>query len=84
MNALAHPSRVLIFRALRAADRGLTYGELLARTGLTIATLNHHLGMMRAGRAVAKRRKGAHVFYRLRNEALASYFARMADEIRTG
>ena len=81
MNAFAHPKRVLIYQTLRAEKHGLAYGDLLEKTGLTIATLNHHLRMMRSARAVASRRRGANVIYRLTPKALAPHFTRMAAEL---
>ena len=65
MNALAHQRRVVIFEILRNAADGLPYGALLERAGLSLSTLNHHLGPMRAAGLVVTRRKGHEVIYRL-------------------
>lgn len=81
MKALSHPRRVRIFRILNAAPEGLPFSSLLERAGLSIATLNHHLKLMRAAKVVATRRRGVHVLYRLAPVALAPHLAWVSSEI---
>ena len=76
MKALSHPRRVMIYEMLAEEDGGLAYGDLQAKTGLSISSLNHHLRPMRASGAVATRRKGAYVIYRADAAALAPHLDR--------
>ena len=58
-NALAHPRRQMIFKALQeAGSKGLPFHSLLSRTGLKRATLAFHLGKMGAGQIVKRQIKG--------------------------
>lgn len=82
MKALAHPRRVKIYRTLRATPSGLPYGELLGRTGLTIATLNHHLKFLRAAEAVTTERRGVNVIYRLAPLALTKHLSLLNEDAR--
>ncbi|MEL6792731.1 MAG: hypothetical protein AAFU55_04795 [Pseudomonadota bacterium] len=59
----------------------MPYSGLLERAGLSIATLNHHLKLMRAAKLVATRRRGANVLYRLAPVALAPHVAWLWSEI---
>ena len=81
MKALSHPRRVRIFRILNAAPEGLPYSSLLERAGLSIATLNHHLKLMRSAKLVATRRRGANVLYCLAPVALAPHLAWLSSEL---
>ena len=77
MTALSHPRRVLIYETLAAAPDGLAYGDLLARTRLSLSSLNHHLRPMRAAGVVATRRRGGFVIYRCVPAALGPSLARV-------
>lgn len=77
MNALAHPRRMLLFDTLNAAPDGLRYSDLLERTGLSDATLTHHLRPMKSASLVDARRKGNAVIYRLRTGAVAPHLERV-------
>ncbi|MEL7463910.1 MAG: helix-turn-helix domain-containing protein [Pseudomonadota bacterium] len=61
MTALSHPRRVAILETLQRDAKGLSFEELLERTGLTISTLTHHLRPMKAAKLVISKRKGHRV-----------------------
>jgi DNA-binding transcriptional ArsR family regulator len=62
--ALSHPTRARLFRMLATdPDIGRTYRTLQHASGLTDATLVHHLREMERGHLLARRRKGAEVSY---------------------
>jgi DNA-binding transcriptional ArsR family regulator len=59
LSALAHESRLAVFRLLvQAGPDGLAVGELQARTGIPPATLTHHLNALRRAGLVADARDG--------------------------
>lgn len=60
--ALGSEQRIMVLRALvRAGPKGLTIGELGARTGITGATLTHHMKTLAATRLVAQEKQGRSV-----------------------
>lgn len=60
--ALGSEQRLVVLRALvRAGPKGLTIGDLGARTGITGATLTHHMKTLAATKLVAQERKGRQV-----------------------
>ena len=59
LGALAHPTRLELFRRLiRAGRAGLGVGELRAATALPGATLTNHLNVLRQARLVLDQREG--------------------------
>ena len=59
LGALAHPTRLELFRRLiRAGRSGLGVGELRAATALPGATLSNHLNVLRQARLVLDQREG--------------------------
>ena len=59
LGALAHPTRLELFRRLiRAGRTGLGVGELRAATALPGATLTNHLNVLRRARLVLDQREG--------------------------
>jgi ArsR family transcriptional regulator len=65
---LTDPKRLLLLRALRAADR--TVGELAAEIGASLPNASQHLAVLRAAGLVDGRREGASVRYRLAEPAI--------------
>ncbi|PTQ66999.1 ArsR/SmtB family transcription factor [Celeribacter persicus] len=60
--ALGSEQRLLVLRALvRAGPKGLTIGELGARTGITGATLTHHMKTLAATRLAKQEKHGRSV-----------------------
>jgi DNA-binding transcriptional ArsR family regulator len=63
--ALAHPARILVLEAL--AEGEFAVGELADRLGMELSHLSQQLAVLRRVDAVANRRVGSVVFYRLRD-----------------
>ena len=76
LSALAHESRLAIFRLLvQAGPSGLTVGELGSQLEIPGATLNHHLNQLKSAMMVEAEREGRLIHvranYRRMNELLA-------------
>ncbi len=71
--ALAHDSRLAVFRLLVEAGRdGMAAGEVAARIGIAPTTLSFHLSQLSHAGLVSGRRNGRSVIY-------SADFERMAD-----
>ena len=71
LGVLAHPHRLRIIEELRAGERDVN--ALQAALGISHSGVSQHLGLLRAHRLVAERRAGRHVYYHLRQPALAAW-----------
>lgn len=68
--ALADPTRQRIMRLL--CCRELCVGDLVAEMGnVSQPTVSHHLQILKAAGLAGTRREGKHVYYTLRQEAIA-------------
>jgi ArsR family transcriptional regulator, arsenate/arsenite/antimonite-responsive transcriptional repressor len=64
LSAIAHRSRLSIFRVLAAAGpRGLPAGEISARLGIVPSSLSFHLKDMLLAKLVSGRREGTFIYY---------------------
>lgn len=64
LSAIAHPSRLAIFRMLVAVgSRGLPAGEISARLGIVRSSLSFHLKDMSRANLVSGRREGTFIYY---------------------
>lgn len=64
LSAIAHRSRLAIFRMLVAAgSRGLPAGEISARLGIVRSSLSFHLKDMSRANLVSGRREGTFIYY---------------------
>lgn len=63
---LATPTRLRIVCALIDGERNVS--ELLTQVPVSQPNLSQHLNMLYRGQILAKRRAGAHVFYRVEHE----------------
>lgn len=61
--ALADPNRQKILECLRKSE--LSVGEIAKYLNITLATLSHHLDILRRCNLVTSRRKGRQIFYQL-------------------
>lgn len=61
--ALSDPNRQHILSLLKASE--LTVGEIAASLSITMATLSHHLDILRRANLVSSRRAGRNIFYAL-------------------
>jgi ArsR family transcriptional regulator, arsenate/arsenite/antimonite-responsive transcriptional repressor len=64
LSAIAHQSRLAIFRMLVAAGpRGLPAGEISTQLGIVPSSLSFHLKDMLRAKLVSSRREGTFIFY---------------------
>ena len=82
---LAEPARLKIMHALCAGER--TVGRIVADTGISQTNVSRHLGLMHRQGAVARRRDGKQIYYRVADEtmpelcrAVCNRMARTIDE----
>lgn len=68
---LAHPQRLRIVEEL--GSREMDVSSLADLLEISQSGASQHLAQLRAHRVVAERRDGRHIFYRLRDPALASW-----------
>ncbi len=63
--ALAHPTRLEVFRLLvRREPGGLSTGDLVAATGITQSTLSTHLAVLAKSGAVTSEKRGRQMIQR--------------------
>jgi DNA-binding transcriptional ArsR family regulator len=73
LSALAHPSRLEVFRLLvTAGPRGVAAGELARATGSLANTLSANLNVLTGASLVTSRREGRSIIY-------AASYGRMRD-----
>lgn len=78
--ALAEPSRLRLMSLL--FDAAHTVGELVERSGLTLANVSKHLGILHHSGWVTRRRDGAHVWYELADARAASLCEMMCERVQ--
>jgi len=77
--ALADPNRQKIVKCLKKSE--LPVSEIAKNLNITLATLSHHLDILRRADLVSSRREGRQIFYQLNlsvvdelMEAMAKFF----------
>ncbi|MBB6123550.1 ArsR/SmtB family transcription factor [Sphingobium subterraneum] len=64
LSALAHATRLEVFRCLvRAGEGGLAAGDLAQRLDVSPSTLSHHLAQLEHAHIVTATRQSRHIFY---------------------
>jgi ArsR family transcriptional regulator len=64
LSAIAHKSRLAVFRLLVAAGpRGLSAGEISGKLGIVPSSLSFHLKDMRRAKLVSARRERTFIYY---------------------
>ena len=72
--ALGHRRRQMLCEILaETGSKGITYGGLQMKSGLTKATLTHHLRFMGNGGIIKRRVKGRETWYSLDVSVLAAW-----------
>ncbi len=61
--ALADPNRQKILECLKKSESSV--GEIAKHLDITLATLSHHLDILRRTNLISSRRKGRQIFYQL-------------------
>lgn len=78
--ALAEPSRLKLMNLL--FDRELTVGELVERSGLSLANASKHLGLLHRAGWVQRRKAGLNVVYSLADERTQQLCEIMCNRVR--
>ncbi|HZH04188.1 MAG TPA: metalloregulator ArsR/SmtB family transcription factor [Myxococcaceae bacterium] len=71
LGAISHMARLRIIEELGHGERDVN--SLQGALRVSHSSVSQHLSVLRAHRVVAERREGRHVFYHLRNAALAAW-----------
>ena len=75
---LTNEDRLRLLCALEGPEQDV--GSLAARTEMSASRVSQHLALLRAHGVVHDRRKGRHVYYRLRRPELAQWIRERASE----
>lgn len=78
--ALSDPNRRHILSLLKNSE--LTVGEILSSLDITMATLSHHLDILRRANLVSSRRAGRHIFYSLNLSVAEELIAEISKLIK--
>ena len=85
LGALAHPSRLEVFRLLvRAGPDGLAAGEIARATGSLPNTLSTNLNILAAAGLVAARRDGRSIIYTAGYDAMRDLLAFLMEDCCAG
>jgi len=82
LGMLGHPDRLRLLLELRSEARDVA--SLVTALGASQSRTSQHLGLLKAHHLVVAERQGRQVFYRLRDEALPSWFLGGLDFLDTG
>lgn len=78
--ALAEPSRLLLMNCL--FDGARSVGELVERSGLSLANVSKHLGLLHRAGWVTRRKDGLSVIYALADDRTFGLCELMCDRVR--
>ena len=78
LRLLANPDRLRVLMML--ASKECDVGSLARQSKLSSSRVSQHLALLRAHGVVHDRRKGRHVYYRLRRPELAQWIRERASE----
>ena len=83
--ALAHPTRLAVFRQLVVAGPGgVAAGDLSATIATPASTLSAHLAKLEAAGLVASRRASRHIFYAVRFDAMRGLLSFLIEDCCQG
>lgn len=83
--ALAHPTRLAVFRALvTAGPGGLAAGDLARTAEVPASTLSSHLARLEHAGLVSARRQSRHIFYAAQFEAARLLIAFLMEDCCAG
>ncbi len=78
--ALAEPSRLCLLNALFERER--TVGDLVATTGLSLANVSKHLGVLHRAGWVEREKRGTEVWYSLADQRTLALCELMCNRVR--
>ncbi|RFB65836.1 ArsR family transcriptional regulator [Herbaspirillum sp. 3R11] len=80
LSAIAHRSRLAIFKALAAAGpRGLSAGEISGQLKIVPSSLSFHLKEMSRAALLSARREGTYIYYSAEEEVMAEVIDFLID-----
>lgn len=79
MGFLADPNRLRILSLLAQGE--ICVGDLAAAVGMGESAVSHQLRTLRALRLVSARKQGRHVFYRLLDDHVFSFYQAVVDHL---
>jgi ArsR family transcriptional regulator len=83
--ALAHPTRLALFRLLaRAGADGVAAGILSERLGVAPSTLSHHLATLERSGLIRYERRQRHLIYRVDPAAVRGLIAFLVEDCCDG
>ncbi len=80
-SALSDPNRRHIISLLKKSE--LTVSEIAKSLNITMATLSHHLDILRRANLVSSRRAGRNIFYSLNLSVAEELIAEISKLIKT-
>ncbi|SAK44624.1 ArsR family transcriptional regulator [Caballeronia catudaia] len=85
LGALAHESRLAIFRTLVVAGHeGMAAGDIAQQVGLAPSSLSFHLKDLSHAELVSARQEGRYVFYTANFEAMSNLLGFLTDNCCAG
>lgn len=85
LGALAHPSRLEVFRLLvQAGPQGMAAGEIARTTGSLANTLSTNLNILAAAGLVASRREGRSIIYTAGYDRMRELLAFLMEDCCAG
>jgi ArsR family transcriptional regulator, arsenate/arsenite/antimonite-responsive transcriptional repressor len=85
LSAIAHRSRLAIFRTLVAAGSdGLPAGEISAQLGIVPSSLSFHLKDMLRANLISARREGTFIYYSATRDAIHGVIDFLAENCLAG
>lgn len=79
LSILADPNRLRIISLLTEGERCV--GDIAAAVAMSESAVSHQLRVLRANRLVDYRRQGRHIFYRLDDDHILTFYQALADHI---
>lgn len=85
MAALAHETRLRLFRLLvRAGEGGMAAGAIAEALGVPPSTLSHHLTQLEQSGLIGARRASRRIYYAVRVEAVRNLLDYLVDDCCNG
>jgi ArsR family transcriptional regulator len=81
IKAMAHPTRLFIVDAL--SHRDCCVAELTEQIGADMSTVSKHLSALKNAGIIESRKRGVHVYYRLKTPCVMNFFGCVESVLKT-